>query len=151
MKMFLYEELGVKKTTSSWQKVHPKQKNLPENKALLRGGGTLGVVGWPAMIYILQPSALPSSPQKKCLAPHRKRTCPEKKKTSTSSTMLDRSLASAMGSWYKQSNFFCCSGLSGGCSVVQVSWGIGAHPTKKTPQENCRPEKKRGEFSPWSL
>ena len=38
MKMFLYEELGVKKTTSSWQKVHPKQKNLPENKALLSGG-----------------------------------------------------------------------------------------------------------------
>lgn len=37
--------IWCEKTTSSWQKVHPKQKNLPENKALLRGGSTLGGVG----------------------------------------------------------------------------------------------------------
>ena len=82
MKMFLYEELGVKKTTSSWQKVHPKQENIPENKALLGGGHVTGgrLTGWPAMIYILQPPTLPSSQKKKCLAPHRKRTCPEKKR-----------------------------------------------------------------------
>ena len=30
--------IWCEKTTSSWQKVHPKQKNLPENKALLSGG-----------------------------------------------------------------------------------------------------------------
>jgi len=81
MKMFLYEELGVKKTTSSWQKVHPKQENIPENKALLGGGHVTGgrLTGWPAMIYILQPPTLPSSQKKNVLRRIENGPAPKKK------------------------------------------------------------------------